>query len=239
MQEETSLAPRDLVLQRGDRFVVKDQPYVLNAWRKILGIVQDDDLLNAKIRYVRVFQGTATIAAPHVLIRTGLNVPDGFYQLTIDNCLVFSERCEEDANRPNLKAMTASEPVSREAMHDLLNWVTWVGDIDRQKPATIGINRKGLWLADNPKAPPHRIPSSREGYALDLPIPEDDPIFVSGFNLELALKEITRYDTVVIAYERNPNDLTPLFIGQKWERCALVMTKPPYLTHSRPHGQQL
>lgn len=235
MQQETSGLPA-ITVQAGDTFALKGQPYEFNVWRKVVGLADSDDLLNAKIRYVRIFQGTATIAAQHVLLRTPINLPDGFYRIVGENHLVFCDTCEEDIKSWNVQKMTASEKIPREHIHRLLLWVSWCLDLDRTKPMTICIERKGFWLANNPKAPPYRIPSSRPGHAVDLPIPED-PIFVDAFHLELALLEITRYDTVVIAYEKNPDQLTPLFLGRNWNQCSLVMTKPPYLTHSRLHGQ--
>jgi hypothetical protein len=227
-------------VRRGDRFVLKHDTYLIENWRRILVLRDEDDYLQAEIRFVEVKDRIATLASKDLLIRTPLNLPDGFYELSADNHLVFHEKCEEERKSPNLRAMGFTENIDKQNIHRLRDWVQYCRSLDPERAgnATILIDERGFHYQRDPRVN-HRIPTRADPeYAVVLPIP-GEPIFVDAYHLMLALWEATRYDTVVIAYERSPDSITPLFIGRNWSQCTLVMPKPSYIPHSRTYGQYL
>lgn len=237
MEQQTALVPTLPGIRPGDEFALKDEGYRINNWRQILAIADDDDFLKAKIRYVRIFNGVATLAANHILIRSPINLPNGFYELSARNTLVFSEACEEDAKNPLRQQLGFSEEIGREHFHLLMNWVNHIRSMDprRNGVATIGMDEKGFWYDRVPEES-FRIPRLIDpSYAVDLPITKE-AIFLDAFHLKLALVELTRYHTVVIGHAWDPDDIAPLFIGRNWSQCCLLAPKPPVNRNPRTHG---
>lgn len=238
METQTSNVPALPGLRPGDAFAIKEQPYLLNNWKQLLAIADEDDYLNARIRYARVFNGVATLAAEQVMIRTPIKLPNGFYELNRENHFVFSEACDDDVRCQISREMRVTENIDRQYIHELLNWVNWCRQIHKPEKgltATIVVDEKGFWYQPNIDVH-YRIPShANPNVAVDLPITKE-PILLNAFHLKLALVQALRYDTVVIGYQWNPDSLAPLFIGRSWAECSLVLPKPPVIKNPRAHG---
>lgn len=225
------------VATRGDYFELAMPQYLIENWKVFLAIQDDSDYFDVEKILIEVKDGVATLAIKNLLLRTPLNIGDGYYALADNNRLVFMEDCAEVRHSPNLRAMGHTENIDRHYIRQLLNWTQHCRSLAAQisETATIIIDERGFSLQCDPRVT-FRIPTRADPeYAVVLPFP-GDPLFVDAFHLKLALCEATRYDTVVIAYERSPDSITPLFIGRDWSRCALVMPKPTYIPRPRGHG---
>lgn len=236
MQTEQSLVLRNSVPRPGQRFPLKQPAYMTNNWRMLLGLIDSEDPYSQKIRYVRVKDKIATLSQKDLLFRTPLQLPDGFYEISSEADLIFVDVCVDAVKSPFTSAAVASENLPREAIHNLLNWTVWRNQQSPDgKSASLLVDEQGLIDESSPSERFQFRSRSTPGTMVRLPIP-GEPISLNAFHLRLALTEATRYDTVVIAYERQLDQITPLLIGSDWSHCAVVMPKPTYLRHTRLNG---
>jgi hypothetical protein len=239
MQSETALTPGLRRPRPGERFELPQSPYLTENWRMLLGLFDEDDPSKAKIRDVRIFNRIASIWQKDIVIRTPMPAPDGFYSISEDRKLVFLRDCDKDIELFTSSTMIESEILPREDIHRLLSWVTAChGDRPEGDRGLIVLKEPGfLCEYDVHRCFQIRSPSNPRTW-LSLPI-RGEPIFVNAFHLRLALTECTRYDSVVIAHDPDPERLAPLFIGVSRSQCAVIETKPAYIKHKGRNGQLL
>lgn len=233
---QTQNVPAPLVPRPGQLFALNQPRYATENWKMILGLFDPHDPHNARIRHIQIFNRVASIRQQKILIRTPINLPNGFYELTTTGELAYAGPCDEDIRNPFTKDAPFSERIARESIAKLLGWVNWRRE-EHEEPekCVLVFDQPGIYDEASSKFTFQFKSLVRPGGTVQLPI-VGDPLFVKAFHLRLALTEVTRYDTVVIAYERSPDELRPIFIGRSWSECAVVMPQPPYLKHTRLHG---
>ena len=234
--QQQQLVPAAGRLQKGQLFALNQERYVTENWRIILGLFDPEDPLSAKTRLIRVFDRVATIRQKHIIVRTPIAAPDGFYELTAGGQLSYAGKCSEDIPTLVRGAIPTSEPILRESLHLFLNWVVWRADEHPEREKCRLIFER--WCVTDFRDPRCRFQfksRAHPGQMVKLPVGGED-IFLSAFHLQLALTECTRYDTVVFAYESQLDDIAPLFIGRNWKECVIVMPQPTYVRNTGAHG---
>lgn len=237
MEQDLSGLPALTLGQPSPAFSIKSPEYLIENWRQHLAITSPNQYSPARVRYIRVFGGIATVGSENLMMRLRLNLPDGHYLMGQGNVVTRERDCDRDVQPVPVQRMIASEEIRREDIHQLMNWVQ---ECRRRDPkgagaAHIVIDARGFHY-ERDASFSWRIPSQvNPGAAVVLPV-KSEPIMVEGFHLKLALCEATRYDTVVIAHEDSLDAINPLFIGKSWEQCCLIVPKPMYLDHKRTHG---
>lgn len=228
--------PAQTAPRPGQLFALNQPAYATNNWRLILGMFDDEDPLSAKIRYVKIFNRVATIKQRDVMIRTPIGLPDGFYELTATGELAYAGECDEDERPLFTRNVPMSETIARESLQKLCTWANWRRE-QHEAPEKCQLVLEQGGIVDE-TAPSFRFQFKsieNPGGTVKLPI-FGDPVIVNAFHLRLALIECTRYDTVVIAHDRQLDRISPLFIGRNWNQCAVIVPRPLYLKHTRQHG---
>jgi len=219
-----------------ETYPLNDAPYLIENWKVILA--EQGNRLSRKAVLIRVRNQVANVSITgSLLIRTPLAIPDGFYKLTPFNELVRSRPLDwehyldPDTMMPDFAGLAVSEPIPRQAIAELRNYVQAMRDAEYggYRSSTIAIDDRAFCAKSNPSAF-FQIPSSKQGMVVGLPIATDNdgPILVPSSYLQLALTDAMRYDQVYIACENRPGQVNPIFFfgRESWDACAMVMPTP-------------
>jgi hypothetical protein len=219
-----------------ETYPLNDAPYLIENWKVILA--EQSRRLSRNSVLIRVKDQVANVSVTgSLLIRTPLDIPDGFYKLTPFNELVRSRPLDwehyldPDAMMPAFAGLTVSEAIPRQSIAELRNYVQAVrdGEYGGYQHSVIAIDDKAFCAKNNPAAF-FQIPASTQGMMVRLPITAvyDGPVLVKSSYLQLALTDAMRYDQVYIACENRPGQINPIFFfGKKsWDACAMVMPTP-------------
>jgi len=206
------------------RLFLQDPPYLVENWKAILGaealppqIVESSMIL--------VVDGVASILNPHIIVRCQLPVPDGCYHIGPANELLplHAEAPVKDPGRirPHFQAMSISQQIPRIEVHKFLNFISEVrqSDISGRLEGKVYFDETSVICRSDPRLQ-FRF-TGVGGQLIPLPV-RGEPVLVDAKLLKLALTEMLRYDSIVIAYENRLDRFSPVFFGQNWDGCALV-----------------
>lgn len=206
--------------------VIKEPAFLRENWKKILGSTNE---YRPELRFVRVANRVATVTNGTLIVRYPANHPDGFYVLNERNDLVESDFThwmrypDIEAMKPLFTSMvhtpSAENPhcIRTEHIGRFLEFVGFVRDRDR-----LGLKRGCVVLEKTGAYSRYDQGLEFKQFPCQLPIVGDFLAFDAG-NLHMALVELLRYDHVIIAYENRLTRRAPLFMGQSWEKCVLIM----------------
>lgn len=181
------------------------------------------------LAFVRVWDGVGSITNGRVLLRTEINVPNGFYQVAVNGDLIVAGGHKGIENPyPDVESIappfTSLKPfcqMNRDTVGLLMNFA----EEARRRDHTVVFDRAEAYSVQWGRKTKQPEESLVFPYPFGIP---GEEVFINALYLKLALIEMLRYDWVCIAKEpRTLRDETPLVIGRNWKQCALIMTAKP------------
>ena len=200
--------------------MVMEPPFLRENWKKVLASATKESY-----RYVRVLNGVASVTNGHVLLRSPLQMADGFYHISTQNELFpatpfgYLSYPDFEQVRPPFAKMTpfceirCNAPVN--STLTLIDAMSALCQTAKRVLANIVIDKQGMFWQQNTNE------------FLSFPFNTPSEVVLNAGSLALVLDDLRRYDVVYLSREdRSDFSEMPLVFGLDWARCALIHTLP-------------